>query len=84
MAAAQVVGVPGPTGGDVAVAFVVAAGSAPDEGRLIDHCRAGLANYKVPRRIVVLDALPTVDGPNGGKIRKGELRRRAGDLLAAG
>jgi len=80
--AAQVVGVPGPTGGDVAVAFVVAAGAVPTERQLIDHCRAALANYKVPRRVAVLRAFPTVDGPNGVKIRKADLRQRAVRLLA--
>ena len=43
--AAQVVGVTGPGGGDVAVAFVVAAGGhTPTEDDLIGQCAAGLAN----------------------------------------
>ena len=37
------------------------------------HCRANLAGYKVPKRIVVADDLPRT--PNG-KIRKIELRER--------
>jgi fatty-acyl-CoA synthase len=80
--AAQVVGVTGAGGGDVAVAFVVTAGeAAPSEDELVAHCGAGLANYKVPRRVVVVEAFPTVEGPNGVKIRKTELRERAGRLL---
>jgi len=79
--AAQVVGVTGAGGGDVAVAFVVTAGeAAPSEDELVAHCGAGLANYKVPRRVVVVEAFPTVEGPNGVKIRKTELRERAGRL----
>jgi fatty-acyl-CoA synthase len=79
--AAQVVGVAGPGGGDVAVAFVVPGdGRTPTEDELIGHCAAGLANYKVPRRVVLVDSFPTVDGANGVKIRKSELRDMAGAL----
>jgi fatty-acyl-CoA synthase len=81
VAAAQVVGTPGPGGGDVAVAFVVAKGPAPRESELVAHCRAALANYKVPTRVLVVAAFPTVDGPNGVKIRKSDLRRLAGELV---
>ena len=75
----QVVGAPRPGGGEMAVAFVVARGEV-DEAALIDHCTCGLANYKVPARIVMLESFPTVDGANGVKIRKAELRQRAIDL----
>jgi fatty-acyl-CoA synthase len=78
---AQVVGCPGADGGDVAVAFVTT--SAPvAEADLLAWCRAGLANYKVPVRVVAVGAFPTVDGPNGVKIRKGDLRREAAALLS--
>jgi acyl-CoA synthetase (AMP-forming)/AMP-acid ligase II len=81
--AAQVVGVAGPSGGDVAVAFVVAAGAgAPTEDELVRHCAAGLANYKVPRRVALVESFPTVDGANGVKIRKSELREMARGLVA--
>ncbi len=76
---AQVVGAPKPAGGEVAVAFVVA-DRAVGEAELLDHCRQGLANYKVPARVVLVDAFPTVDGANGVKIRKTELREWAGRL----
>ena len=81
--AAQVVGVAGPGGGDVAVAFVVAAGGdTPAEDDLIRHCAAGLANFKVPRRVALVESFPTVDGANGVKIRKSELRDLARVLVA--
>ncbi len=80
--AAQVVGVAGPGGGDVAVAFVVPADEAPAEAELVSHCAAALANYKVPRRVVLVAAFPTVDGANGVKIRKSELRDMAHDVLS--
>ena len=37
--------------------------------------------FKVPERIVEVDEFPIVDGPNGVKIRKVELRDRAAALL---
>jgi fatty-acyl-CoA synthase len=61
-----------------AVAFVT--GDA-DEQATIERCRAQLAAYKVPRRIVVLDELPTTDGPNGRKVQRTELRRQASVAL---
>ena len=53
-----------------------------DEDVLRAHCAAGIANFKVPARIVTVDEFPVVDGPNGVKIRKRDLRDRAADLLA--
>jgi fatty-acyl-CoA synthase len=76
---AQVVGAPKQGGGEVAVAFVLATGGV-DEAALLSHCRHGLANYKVPARILLVDAFPTVDGANGVKIQKAELRERAARL----
>jgi acyl-CoA synthetase (AMP-forming)/AMP-acid ligase II len=53
VAGAQVVGVKLPGEGDVAVAFVRPGESQSSEPELIAHCRHGIANYKVPRRIPV-------------------------------
>jgi long-chain acyl-CoA synthetase len=58
--------------GEVPVAYVVPAlGKSPTADELIAHCRANLAAYKAPRRVVFKDALPL--GPTG-KILKKELR----------
>lgn len=84
---AQVVGAddPRPGRGQVAVAFVrLVAGADVDEDELREHCAAGIADLKVPARIVVVDEFPAVDGPNGRKIRKTELRDRAAGLVADG
>ncbi len=83
---AQVVGVKRPKVGDVAVAFVrlvtdSADEPSTDEAELIEHCRVGLANYKRPERVLVVDEFPVTDGPNGVKIRKVDLRDRATELL---
>lgn len=64
-----------------AVAFVIVANNhALDEADVIAHCKAGLAGYKVPGRVVPLDAFPTTDGPNGVKIQKNKLREMAAGL----
>ncbi|MCD2195332.1 AMP-binding protein [Actinomycetospora endophytica] len=72
-------------GADVAVAFVVPAegpaGAECTEEVLLAHCRANLAGFKVPTRIVVLDELPTTAGTNGPKVRTGVLRERAAELV---
>jgi len=67
-----VVGRPDNKWGEVPVAYVVlqpAASTTPDE--LIEHCRAQLARFKVPKDIVFIDALPR--NPSG-KVLKRELR----------
>jgi len=70
-----VVGTPDERLGEVGVAFVVAApGSTPDAEGIIAWARERLANYKVPRRIEVVDELPLVPA---GKVDKVALRARA-------
>jgi acyl-CoA synthetase (AMP-forming)/AMP-acid ligase II len=60
IAQAAVVGAPDTVLGQIGVAFVVPAGGAPrpalDEVR--EWCRARIADYKAPDRLVVLDELP--------------------------
>ena len=69
-----VVGVPDARLGEVGCAFVVAAeGRSVDPSELIAWARENMANYKVPRRVFVLDALPL---NANGKVRKSELRAR--------
>jgi acyl-CoA synthetase (AMP-forming)/AMP-acid ligase II len=73
---AAVVGVPERRLGEVATAFVVPrAGTTIDETALIAWCRERMANYKVPRSVQVVDALPL---NASGKVLKYVLRERAG------
>ena len=59
VAEAAVVGAPDPIQGEVAVAFVVLApGAAASEDALRRLCKERLATYKVPSRVVTVDALP--------------------------
>ena len=72
-------------GRQVALAFVTTSGGADPEAvtaDLMTRCRAELAAYKVPARIVVIDEMPVTSGTNGTKIKAGELRDRAAALLS--
>jgi fatty-acyl-CoA synthase len=53
-----------------AVAFIVG-----DPAGVQAHCQAGLAGYKVPRRVIALDALPTAASANGERVQRAQLRR---------
>jgi acyl-CoA synthetase (AMP-forming)/AMP-acid ligase II len=75
VAQVAVVGVPDERMGEVGYAFVVpAAGSAPTPVALIEWARDRMANFKVPREIELVEALPV--NPSG-KVLKFELRERA-------
>ena len=69
-----VVGVPDHRMGEVGMAFVVPRpGETVDAEQLIAWCREQMANYKVPRHVEVVDALPL---NASGKVLKFELRDR--------
>jgi acyl-CoA synthetase (AMP-forming)/AMP-acid ligase II len=68
-----VVGLPHDYWSEAVTAFVVRRpGGAVDEQELIAYCKEQVVNYKVPKAVRFIDALP-VDGQ--GKILKRELRR---------
>jgi len=72
---AAVIGVPDARRGEQPVAFVAAAeGQALDEKALHEFIRSKLADYKVPKQIIFLPALPK---NATGKILKTELRKLA-------
>ncbi len=77
---AAVIGVPDPRRGEQPVAFVVAAeGQTVDEKALVQFIRGKLADYKMPKQVVLMPALPR----NAlGKVLKTELRRWAAEHLS--
>lgn len=82
---AQFVAAPGARG-LVPVAFVILDPTAEgtfDEDSLLADCRAVLAAFKVPKRVIPLDEFPTVRGANGDKIQRNRLREMADEALAA-
>ena len=73
-----VIGVPDERLGEVGAAFVVAAAnSTPEPEDLISWARERLANFKVPRVVWVVEALPR---NATGKVLKGDLRKLADGL----
>ena len=74
IAQVAVVGIPDERMGEVGAAFVVpTTGSTPDPDEIVSWARQAMANYKVPRQVHVVDALPF---NAGGKVMKFELRQR--------
>jgi len=72
---AAVIGVPDARRGEQPVAFVAAAeGQTLDEKALLQFIRSKLADYKAPKQIIILPALPK---NATGKILKTELRKQA-------
>ncbi|WP_397590023.1 class I adenylate-forming enzyme family protein [Sphingorhabdus sp.] len=71
-----VVSKPDPLWQEVGVAYLVA-DSELDPALLAEHCRARLANYKVPKLFIIESSLPLLPI---GKVDKVELKRRAAAL----
>jgi fatty-acyl-CoA synthase len=81
VAGVQVVAAMG-KGDPVPVAFVQPAdGMDVDAATVRAHCLKQLARFKVPERIVLVDAFPVVDSPNGPKVQRVRLREMAEALL---
>jgi HIP---CoA ligase len=78
IAAVAVVGMPDDRMGEIGAAFVIpTSGATVDPDEVIAWCKEQMANYKVPRRVEVVDELPL--NPSG-KVMKFKLR----ELLTAG
>jgi len=72
---AAAVGTPSSKTGEVLHAYVVAReGETLDEAEVINYCGQNLAPYKVPAKVIVVDALPRTPA---AKIDKNLLRERS-------
>jgi long-chain acyl-CoA synthetase len=72
---AATVGAPSVKTGEILHAYVVAReGESLDEAHVINHCAENLAPYKVPAKVIVIDALPRTPA---AKIDKNLLRQRS-------
>jgi HIP---CoA ligase len=75
VAQAAVIGVPDAALGEVGWAYVVATpGTTIEPDAVISWARGAMSNYKVPRRVIVVDSLPV---NVNGKVDKPALRTRA-------
>ena len=73
VAESAVIGVPDADFGEAVVAVIVANGIAPTREAIVTHCKTHLANFKVPKRVEVVEGLPR----NAmGKVQKNLLRER--------
>jgi HIP---CoA ligase len=81
IAQVAVIGIPDERMGEVGMAYVVPVpGKSPTPDAIIAWCREQMANYKVPRRVEIVDALPQ---NASGKVTKFALRERAADTPGA-
>jgi malonyl-CoA/methylmalonyl-CoA synthetase len=75
-----VIGVPHPDFGEGVVAVVVPAkGAALDERQIVGALKTRLANFKLPKRVLFVEALPR---NTMGKVQKNELRASYGGLFS--
>lgn len=70
---AAVVGIPTEMHDEEVVAFIVSRGPL-DASSILRHCRQNLAGYKVPQRVMAVDAMPR---NTSGKVVKADLRKLA-------
>ncbi|WP_435066815.1 o-succinylbenzoate--CoA ligase [Haloplanus sp. C73] len=73
VADAAVVGVPDEEWGERVVALVVPDDTSLSESALVDHCRANLADYEVPKAIRFADSIPRTDS---GTVDRDAVRER--------
>jgi long-chain acyl-CoA synthetase len=78
---AAVIGVPDPNYGEEVVAYVALKAEGVTEQELIEYCESRLAEYKVPKTVVLLEELPK---NTTGKILRRELKKTTSDSTKIG
>jgi fatty-acyl-CoA synthase len=82
VADAALIGMPHETWGEVGLMIVVQEeGQSATEEELKAFCGEHLARYKIPKKVIFVDALPY---SSYGKVLKAELKKRHADSLVAG
>ncbi|MBX7247623.1 MAG: malonyl-CoA synthase [Caulobacteraceae bacterium] len=76
-----VVAAPHPDFGEAVVAFVVPDAQGTDETAIRSELAGRLAKFKLPKRVLLIEALPR---NTMGKVQKAELRARVKDLFETG
>ena len=75
-----VIGVPHPDFGEAVIAVIVPdTGVAPTQSNVIDACKKHLANFKVPKRVFVVEELPR---NSMAKVQKNQLRNTYKSLFS--
>lgn len=74
VAEVAVVGIPDPVWGEVGCAIVVPSPAGLDEAALLDYAGSRLARFKIPKRLLIVEALPRT-GP--GKVDRAALTQQA-------
>ena len=78
----SVIGIEDDVMGEVAAAYIIPTpGEAPTPQEIVDYCVGQIANFKVPRYVVLVDELPMTQS---GKVQKFRLRTMATEAAAAG
>ena len=78
----SVVGTPDDVMGEVAVAYIIPRdGEAIDPQEIIDFCAGEIANFKVPRYVIIADQFPMTQS---GKVQKFRLRELAQSAIQDG
>jgi fatty-acyl-CoA synthase len=78
----SVIGIPDDVMGEVAAAYIIPReGETIDPQEIVDYCHGEIANFKVPRYVVLVDELPMTQS---GKIQKFKLREMAKQAMDAG
>ena len=79
IAQVAIIGVPDERLGEVGMAFVVPrVGTTPDPDEIVGWARARMANYKVPRKVVIVEGLPLNATGKVVKYRLRELAKESG------
>ena len=68
-----VIGIPDERSSEAPMAFIVKSDASLTEEAVIAHCREGLTNYKVPKRIAFVDDMGKA--PVGKVLRRGSRER---------